>query len=80
MVPVLLSRATLALGNFPPLNERQQTGIGLVMDRVGLRLINVHDSNHVIVEVTCFDHLGFGFVARQRLQQSIECHVRIKMT
>lgn len=65
MVPVLLSRATRALGNFPLLNERQQTGIGLVMDRVGLRLINVLDSNYVIVEVTCFDHLGFGFVTKQ---------------
>lgn len=31
-----LSRATLAPGNFPFLNERVQAGIGLVMDRVGL--------------------------------------------
>lgn len=39
MVPVLF--LVLALGNFPFLNESQQTGTGLVMDRVGLSLINV---------------------------------------
>lgn len=38
MVPVLL--LVLALGNFPFLNESQQAGIGLVMDRLGLSLIN----------------------------------------
>lgn len=52
-----LSRATLALGNFPLLNERQQTGIGLVMDLVGLGLINVLDSDYFSVETTRFDHL-----------------------
>lgn len=41
MVPILL--LMLALGNFSFLNESQQTGIELVMDRVGLSLINVLD-------------------------------------
>lgn len=59
-----LSRATLALGNFPLLNERQQTGIGLVMDLVGLGLINVLDSDYFSVETTRFDHLDFGFVTK----------------
>lgn len=55
-----LSRAMLALGNSPFLNERQQTGIGLVMDRVGLILINVLDSNCFSVEVKDFKLFFFS--------------------
>ena len=54
-----LSRALLALGNFPFLNERQQAGIGLVMDLVGLSLINVLDSNCFSVEVKDFFYFFF---------------------
>lgn len=42
----LLSRAMLDIGKFSFLNDRQQTGIRLVMDRIRLRLINALDSNY----------------------------------
>lgn len=53
------------MDKFLPPNERRQTGIGLLMDRVGLRLINVLNRNGFNGEVTFFfDHLSFGFVAK----------------
>lgn len=41
-----LSRVILDIGKFLLLNDRQQTGIRLVMDRVRLRLINALDSSY----------------------------------
>lgn len=58
----LMLRRLWASSHIP--NERQQAGIGLVIDRVGLRLINVLDSKYFSAEVACFDHLGFGFVTK----------------
>lgn len=65
---VLVLFLVLALGNYPFLNERQQTGIGLVMDRVGLSLINVLDRNCFSVEVKDVSALRpFGFGVCQKI-------------
>lgn len=44
----------LTLGNFPFLNESQQTGLGLAVDREGLRLTNVLDGGCFSAEVKDF--------------------------